>query len=216
MEENKEPKKQKEYIIDDHVVSKVSDIDFSGTYSYANYLRWEIEERLEIIKGKIFPLAAPNALHQGISGEIFFGLRSYLMHKQCKVFIAPFDVRFPGKSTADEDVFTVVQPDICVICETEKIDMKGCLGAPDLLVEILSAGNSRKELKIKYQLYQEFGVREYWIVDPKRKSFVKYVLNTKGLYDEGQIYKDDYFVSDILPGFRLNIAEVFGYLELKD
>lgn len=216
MEENKDHKKQKEYTLDDHVVSKVSDIDFSGTYSYANYLHWEIEERLEIIKGKIFPLAAPNAMHQGTSGEIFFGLRSYLRDKQCKVFAAPFDVRFPGKSKADEDIFTVVQPDICVICDTEKIDLKGCLGAPDLIAEILSPGNDKKELKIKYNLYQEFGVREYWIIDPKRKSFIKYVLNGEGLYNEGQVYKEDYFVSDILPGFRLNIAEVFGYLEIKD
>lgn len=210
----KRAKKTKSYLQKEPVIRKVSDIDISGTYSYANYLKWEIVERLELIKGKIFEMSAPSVNHQRLLGEIYTDLYVFLRGKSCEVFAAPFDVRFPDQSKADKDVYTVVQPDICVICDETKLDKRGCIGAPDIVVEVLSPSNNKKELKNKFEIYQEYGVREYWIVHPKKRTFLKYVLNSEGVFVVGQLYEGgSEFVSDILPGFRLNIDEVFGLMK---
>src|SRR5690606_39235284 len=102
-------------------------------------------------------------------------------------YTAPFDVRLPKKSRADKEIFTVVQPDICVICDPEKLDDRGCIGAPDIVVEILSPGNNRKELRNKHEIYEESGVKEYWIVWPIEKTFMKYVLDEQGKYQPSRI-----------------------------
>jgi len=210
----KRAKKPKSYIQKEPVVRKVSDIDFSGTYSYANYLKWEIAERLELIKGKIFEMSAPSVNHQRLLGEIHSDLYVFLRDKSCEVFAAPFDVRFPDDSKKDKDVYTVLQPDICVICDETKLDKRGCIGAPDIVVEVLSPSNNRKELKNKYDIYEAYGVREYWVVHPKKRTFLKYVLNSEGVFVVGELYEGgSEFVSDILPGFRLNIDEVFGLMK---
>jgi Uma2 family endonuclease len=111
-----------------------------GSYTYADYLTWEIDHMVELIKGKVFQqaTAAPRRIHQEISGRLFFKLYLHLEKKNCKVFSAPFDVRLPVKSKKHEDITTVVQPDICVVCDPEKLDDLGCVGAPDLIMEILS------------------------------------------------------------------------------
>jgi Uma2 family endonuclease len=111
-----------------------------------------------------------------VSGKIAGELYKYLKEKSIEVFIAPFDIRLPTMSLNDEDIYTVVQPDICVICDINKIDAKGCIGAPDIMVEILSPGNNRKELQNKYEIYEEAGVLEYWIIHPQEKTFLKYTL----------------------------------------
>lgn len=122
-----------------------------GKFSYADYLTWELDEMVELIKGKVWrQAAAPRRIHQEVSGKIFTKLFNLLEGEKCKVFIAPFDVRLPVKSKRNEDVFTVVQPDICVVCDREKLDEMGCVGAPDLVVEILSPSNNQKELIHKY------------------------------------------------------------------
>ena len=129
--------KPKPYVIP-AVVSVVEDLDFSGTYSYANYLRWEFEERLELIKGKIFKMAAPTTLHQRVTGRIYGELYHFLKKQKCEVLVSPFDARFPSTSTADQDVFTVLQPDVCIVCDAAKLEPLGCLGAPDIVIEVLS------------------------------------------------------------------------------
>jgi Uma2 family endonuclease len=98
-------------------------------------------------------------------------------------FVAPFDVRLPIKSKKNTDVGTVVQPDICVICDSNKIDARGCLGAPDLIIEILSQGNSKKEMKDKYEVYEESGVKENWLVDIANECIFVYVLDKSGKYN---------------------------------
>lgn len=214
MKSVKGAKKPKSYIQKEPVIHKVSDIDFSGTYSYANYLKWEITERLELIKGKIFEMSAPSSNHQRVLGKIQFELYSFLKGQPCEVFAAPFDVRFPDHSKANKDVYTVLQPDICVICDETKVDKRGCIGAPDIVVEVLSPSNNTMELKNKFAIYEEYGVREYWVVHPKKRTFLKYVLNSEGVFVVGELYEGGSdFVSDILPGFRLNVDEVFGLMK---
>jgi len=152
---------------------KFSDLDLSKTYSYADYLKWSFEERLEIIKGKIFKISsAPSTSHQRILRRISQSIGVFLDKHACEVFIAPFDVRLPRKSQEDKEIITVVQPDICVICYQRKVDAKGFLGAPDIVVEILSPGDSKKELQNKYEVYEETGVKEYWIVSPQYETFL--------------------------------------------
>ena len=152
---------------------QLSDLDIDGFYSYADYYKWKLEERIELIKGRIFKMSpATTSAHQVISREISGELWLFLKGKSCQVFSAPFDVRIPRKSIEDKDIITVVQPDICVVCDPAKIDKKGCIGAPDIVIEILSPSNSEKELKNKYEVYEESGVREYWVVFPSEKTML--------------------------------------------
>lgn len=193
------------------VVRTLNEIDMSGTYSYASYLRWKFEERVELIKGKIFPMGAPNTKHQVCIGDVFVELYQFLKGKQCRVFVSPFDVRFPGKSLSDQDIFTVLQPDICVVCDDRKIDEKGCIGAPDIVIEVLSPGNNKKELKYKFKIYEESGVREYWIFNPLKGSLLKYVLQADGVFvAAAPCIAPGTFTSEVLPGFYLNMEELFG------
>lgn len=190
---------------------QLSDLDLSKTYSYADYLKWTFDERLELIKGKIFKMTpAPGSVHQRQSGIIYAELYGYLRGKSCEVFSAPFDVRLPKLSGDDKDIATVVQPDICVICDPKKIDDRGCLGAPDIVVEILSPGNNKKELKNKYEAYEEASVREYWIIHPQEKTFLKYTL-TNGQFQPSRLLTlGDAVTTEILPGFVLNLDELFA------
>ncbi|NTD99819.1 Uma2 family endonuclease [Agrobacterium tumefaciens] len=196
-------------------VREFNDIDASLTYSYANYLNWLFQDRVELIKGKIFKMSpAPSSVHQEIVGNIFRRIGNFLEKKPCKVFVAPFDVRFPNNSNIDSDVYTVLQPDICVICDKSKIDYKGCIGAPDLVVEILSPGNTKVELLHKYQVYQEFGVKEYWVVSQSDQSILIYTLNELGKYQPSKIFTlSEKITSSVLPGFELALDDVFGDLD---
>lgn len=189
----------------------LSDIDLTKEYTYADYAKWAIEERLELIKGKIFKMSpAPGSLHQRISHRITLKLGNYLVGKSCEVFSAPFDVRIPRLSGNDREIITVVQPDICVICNPAKVDEKGCLGAPDIVVEILSPGNNKKELQNKYEVYEDAGVLEYWIIHPQEKTFLKYTL-TNGTFQPSKLLTiGDDVTTPILPDFILSLDELFA------
>ena len=190
---------------------QLSDLDFSKTYSYADYLQWTFEDRLELIKGKIFRMSpAPAPAHQLLSWKIAGELYNNLKNKPCKAYPAPFDVRLARKSeNEDKKIFTVVQPDICIICDPSKVDTRGCTGAPDIVIEILSHGNNQKELRNKYEVYEESGVTEYWIVSPQDKTFLKYTL-IEGSYQPSRLYTiGDVITTPILPGFELNLEIIF-------
>ncbi|WP_315013743.1 Uma2 family endonuclease [Capnocytophaga leadbetteri] len=158
-------------------ITNINQLDpLYGVYSYADYLLWKFKERVELFKGKLFKMSAPSAIHQEISMRLAGELYQFFKGKDCKVFHAPFDVRLLKESQEDKNIYTVVQPDICVVCDPEKIDKRGCEGAPDLVIEILSPGNSKKEMKYKYALYEEAKVPEYWIIDPDHQNVLVYVL----------------------------------------
>lgn len=192
------------------IINKVEELDMSAKYSYADYLKWKFEERVEIIKGKIFQLSAPRRKHQSISAEISFQISDYLRNSKCKLYYAPFDVRLPI-STDDKKTFTVVQPDICVICNPEILDEKGCNGAPDLIVEILSPSTSEKDTTIKFDLYEEVGVIEYWIVYPDYNLVEVFVLDDKGKYRHIRKYAAKQKVPvNILEGLEIDLEKVFA------
>lgn len=185
-----------------------------GHYTYADYLTWELDEMVELIKGKVFrAAAAPRRVHQKISGKIFTKMHNYLENAHCEVYNAPFDVRLPHTSKKDEDIFTVVQPDICVVCDKEKLDEMGCVGAPDLIVEILSPGNNKKDLKHKYEVYEESGVKEYWIIHPNEQTMMVYTLIDKKFVPSKLFTVGDRVASECIPGFQLDLDDVFMNLD---
>ena len=192
-------------------ISKFEDLDLSGTYTYADYLKWEFDERLELIRGKIFRMSpGPNTFHQQVVGVVYYNIYAYLKNKPCRVFVAPFDIRFPRRSKDDREIETVLQPDICVICDPAKIDERGGIGAPDIVVEILSPGNNKKELKNKYGIYEEAGVLEYWILHPVEKTFLRYTLDENRKFQLADFLTlGDMLTTSILPGFSLSLDEVF-------
>ena len=154
----------------------------SFEYSYSDYMKWQIQERVEIIMGKIFPMSAPTTLHQHIIGELFFNMYSFFKYTSCNVILSPIDVRLPvGKQ--GNTFKTVVQPDLCVICDKSKIVTQGIIGAPDLVVEILSPNNRQIEIHEKFEAYQASLVREYWITHPGEQWMLQYVLNENNLYE---------------------------------
>ena len=161
------------------VITNIDQLDLNENYTYADYLLWQFTERVELIKGKIFKMSpAPSRKHQDISMCITLMLAKFLKNQGCKIYAAPFDVRLIDYkvSTSDNQIISVVQPDLCVICDSNKLDDKGCIGAPDLIIEILSPGNSNREMNIKFDLYQENSVKEYWIVNPTDEIVYIYVL----------------------------------------
>jgi Uma2 family endonuclease len=199
------------YNDNDESFSKVEEPDPSITYTYADYLKWQFEERLELFRGKIFKLSAPNTKHQAVAGNLTASIITFLKGKRCKAFPAPFDVRLPVTNRKkDDEVTTVVQPDLCIICDDSKLDSRGCCGAPDLVVEILSPGNSKKEIRLKHELYEEAGVKEYWIVYPEEESIAVFLLNDSNKYAGAILYaSDEYIYSKSVPGFSINLTEIF-------
>lgn len=200
------------------MITKLSQLDFNKKYTYADYLTWRLKERVELIKGYISRMSpAPTRIHQEISGIIFNSMYSFLKGKQCSVYSAPFDVRFFSETETGEIIQeNVVQPDICVICDPDKLDDKGCLGAPDLIVEILSPSTSEKDLTYKYDLYRLNGVKEYWVVSPEDKHLAIYLLNDTGDYIPSRLYTRGNTVSStVLTGFTLDLSEVFEPFDWK-
>ncbi len=196
-------------------IRSLSQLDLNKTYTYADYLSWQIKDRIELLKGKIQLMSpAPNMQHQRISGKLFLRIGNHLRNQRCEVFSAPFDVRLPKKPQSGEEdtqVYTVVQPDLCVICDPHKLDEKGCIGAPELVIEILSPGNSHREMREKFTLYEEAGVLEYWIVSPMQSDLLRYVRNEEGVFIGKQPLTDqDQVETPLLPGLVVALGEVFG------
>jgi len=191
-------------------VKKLSDLDPDGFYTYSDYLLWKFKERVELIRGRLFKMSpAPGTAHQKISRELSRFFLNFFHKKPCQVFIAPFDVRLPVYSKKGEDS-TVVQPDLCVICDEKKLDEKGCNGAPDLMVEILSPGNTHKEMREKFDAYQEAGVREYWMVDPTLKVVLIYALDKKGIFiGLAPVTEEVPLRSRIFPELEIDLKEIF-------
>jgi Uma2 family endonuclease len=182
----------------------------SSGYTYADYLKFEFEEMVELIRGKIFRMSpAPRTYHQVISLQISRILGNYFIHQKCQVFHAPTDVVLPVANKKKEQSTTVVQPDICVVCDATKIEELCIFGAPDLIIEILSPHTRKKDLQYKYDVYEEAGVREYWIVMPDEKLVEVFVLE-KNEYKRIQTYTEtDTVPCVIFEGLIVDLNEVF-------
>jgi Uma2 family endonuclease len=173
----------------------VLNLDLAKRYTYADYLTWLDDKRRELIDGFIKMMSpAASSVHANISMNIASDLKNFVKKNkgQCKVYSAPFDVRlFANKNSDSKDDDTVVQPDICVICDRSKIDKHGCKGAPDLIVEILSPSSLKRDMVEKFPLYERAGVHEYWVVNPDAPSVNVFILQSDGKYDAGTVYEDD-------------------------
>jgi len=190
------------------VVANFSDLDLTKTYTYADYLKWTFEERVELLKGFIKKMSpAPSRIHQTISANLIGILYNHFFNHTCQMFSAPFDVRLPIPSKQKE--MTVVQPDICVVCDETKLDELGCNGSPDLIVEIISANNSKHDTVTKYNLYEEARVMEYWIVEPMNRMVLVYVLD-KGKYRGLNPFGENMIIeSQAIKGLKVAVNDVF-------
>lgn len=203
----------KQYNQPEENIDDISLLEPTATYSYADYLRWTFEERVEIIKGKFFNMSpAPVRIHQEVSVRLLTLFSNYLQGKKCKVYHAPFDVRLPGKPDDPYDkVRSVVQPDISIICNEKILDDNGCNGAPDLIVEIISPSTENRDLNQKYHLYQENKVKEYWIAYPKEELLDVFLLDQ----DSNQYMPAErYGINDDVPirlfdGYSLRCIDIF-------
>ncbi|WGS85405.1 Uma2 family endonuclease [Methylomonas sp. UP202] len=197
-------------------ITELSQLDPNGHYSYADYLSWSLNETIELIKGKISLMSpAPSLDHQRVSWQLNGLLFEYFRKKPCRAFAAPFDVRLYDRRksvVANQDIYTVVQPDLCVICDVEKLDPRGCLGAPDWIIEILSKGNSKKEIQTKFELYRESGVKEYWIVYPFEQAVHQFVLDEE--QDQYRLLAmfsgEDTASPHVFPDCMVDLQEVFA------
>lgn len=194
-------------------ITHLSELDLTADYNYADYLTWQFSETVELIKGKIQLMCpAPNVKHQRISIKLSSRLFNYFENKNCQVFSAPFDVRLYDRRKsllANKDISTVVQPDICVICDNTKLDEQGCNGAPDWIIEILSKGNSKKEVKTKHALYAESGVKEYWLVFPYEEVIQQFVLQEDSYQLINSFAEDDIATPHLFPDLDIDLAVLF-------
>lgn len=183
-------------------------------FSYADYCKWTDDECWELIDGVEYDMSpAPSRIHQKLSGELFVRIYNVLKDRQCDVYAAPFDVRLPDYAEAsDEEIFTVVQPDIVVVCDASKLDERGCMGAPDLVIEILSPYTAAKDMKIKRDLYEQHGVSEYWLVHPTDKTLMVYCLRQDKQYAKAEIYaSQDIVESTVIEGLKIDLTDLFGF-----
>jgi len=181
------------------------------TYTYADYLTWSDDERWELIEGEAYNMTpAPLRYHQDIAGQIFLQLGNFLKDKPCRAYMAPFDVRLPEKSKNNEDIQTVVQPDIVVVCDEKKLDERGCLGAPDLVIEVVSPSTVSKDMKKKLSLYEKHHVKEYWIVHPEDGIVMLFSLGKGKIYGKPDIFsKEDTITTRLFPGLEIDAKIVF-------
>jgi Uma2 family endonuclease len=194
------------------IITNIKQLDLNGSYTYADYLLWQFKDRVEIIKGKIFKMSpAPSRSHQEISMTVTLILAKFLKNQSCKLYAAPFDVRLINfkESTKDNQITSVVQPDLCVVCDKSKLDDKGCIGAPDLIIEILSPGNSNREMTIKFDLYEENGVKEYWIVNQSEKTILIYVLKENRFIGLKPIVESGRVESPTFPSLKFSVKNIF-------
>jgi len=203
------------YKLEPKFIYDINQLDLSKQYTYKDYLLWRFKERVELIKGWIYKMSpAPKRKHQKISGNIFGYIWNFIKssEKTCQIYDTPFDVRLIKNKGNTNEITTVVQPDICIICDKSKLDDYGCIGAPDLIVEILSLSTSKKDYGVKFDLYQENDVKEYWIVNPELHTIEVYTL-IKGKYQLFKEFQETEKVkaatSVLFPKLKINLNEVF-------
>jgi len=200
-------------------ITKFSELDLSKQYTYADYLQWQFEERVELIKGWIYKMPAspsgrspaPRRMHQKITAKTITILSNFFENTRCDVYPAPFDVRLiKNTSQKGKDIENIVQPDISVICDRSKLDDRGCIGAPDLIVEILSRSTAKIDYNEKFNLYEANGVKEYWIINPDSKTVETYIL-VKQKYERNLFFEDaaGTIKTPLFPELEIDCKEMF-------
>ena len=181
-------------------------------YTYADYLTWSCDERWELIDGVAYNMTpAPSRRHQDVSIELAAQFKVFLRGKQCRVYDAPFDVRLPDPNETDQTTSTVVQPDLVVVCDSAKLEDRGCKGAPDLVIEIISPDSVARDLKEKFRLYERAGVVEYWVVYPVEKMVMVFRRGSDGRYGQPETFTADERVPvGVLPELEIDLAMVFA------
>jgi len=178
-------------------------------YTFTDYYSWDDGKRWELIDGIPYEMhvmsPAPSRTHQWIVGQLHLQLASFFKGKPGEVYIAPFDVRLNSDNADD----IVVQPDIVVVCDSSMLNEKGCKGAPDMVIEVLSQSTARHDRLVKFRLYQNAGVREYWIVDPDSRTVSAHVLEN-GKYIVTPYGDEGSAPVHVLEGFEIKLPEVFG------
>jgi Uma2 family endonuclease len=160
-------------------------------FTYADYAKWPEDERWELIDGVPYAMAAPSRQHQEVVLELGTQILQHLRGTPCRPYVAPFDIRLPRNKEADEKVDTTVQPDIAVICDRNKLDDKGCRGAPDWVIEVISPSTALMDMDKKLRLYERHGVKEYWIVHPTDRWVMVYTLGEDGKYGNYRLFGMD-------------------------
>ena len=179
-------------------------------FTYADYVLWEGPERYQILGGEAFMMSSPTVAHQEILAELLTQFKIWLRNKPCRVLPAPLDVRlFPEEDDSDD---TVVQPDLLVVCDRDKLGKGSVNGAPDLVVEISSPSNSSKEMFLKFQYYLDAGVREYWVIEPEEKK-VQVHLNRDGHFVSSGYREGGRIPASVLPGLFIDLAALWAAAE---
>ena len=174
-------------------------------YTYADYLTWPHEERWELIEGIPYAMAAPTTRHQKVLRKLCTEIDLFLRGKDCEVYPAPFSVVLEQGQGED----TVVEPDLSIICDPTKLDEKGCKGAPDFIIEILSPSTARHDRIVKFNKYLKAGVKEYWIVDPELNAVHAFIL--RGNVYVATVYTEqDTLPIWTLPGLEINLQEILS------
>jgi Uma2 family endonuclease len=187
-------------------------LDPQKRYTYADYMTWLDDKRRELVNGFIRMMSpAPAPWHQKTNLKLSSRLLRFIEKNKgkCEIFTAPFDVRLPKNGEKEHaEIYTVVQPDICIVCDPAKIDERGCLGAPDFIAEIQSPSTARYDLTEKFTLYESVGVREYWVVFPPNAIQV-FLLQPDGKYDKGTVYDEGKVPVHIFDGLKIDLKDIF-------
>jgi Uma2 family endonuclease len=195
----------------DETQIKEPEVVYEKHYTYRDYLQFTFDEMVEIIKGQLYRMSpAPSRSHQKISRNLTVIIHSYLVNSSCQMFAAPFDVVLPVKGKDYQDSDRVVQPDIVVICNTEIIQERGCFGVPDWIVEILSPHTTKKDLQDKFKLYEESGVKEYWVIEPRNQTVEVFVLEGERYQRITTYVEEDEAPSHTISGLVVKLDDVFA------
>ena len=180
-------------------------------YTYREYLQWPENERYELIEGIPYMQAVPSWQHQAISRELIIQFGNYLKGKKCSVFSSPFDLIL----TNEEDKMdgkNVFQPDLLVVCDSSKLMGTGDTGIPDLIIEIVSPSTARSDKFYKFNMYEKFGIKEYWIIEPDIKLLSVFTLNKDDRYGRPELYSEvDKVKVQVLKNLEINLSDVFNY-----
>jgi len=181
-------------------------------YTYGNYRMWDDGLRWELIDGEPFCMSpGPAMVHQSLAAKLLAKLVNHFDGKECQVFGAPFDVMLPYGGESEDEIDTVVQPDIMILCDKSKLQRNGIKGAPDVVIEILSPATARRDFNDKFWLYERAGVKEYIVADPYNHVIHAYRRDPSGQFSWKKIYgADDILEFGIFPELKIPLAPLLG------